>query len=87
MHAWTKTMFGAVSDQYLCRILPIKILTNASKPWGACMTELGCSSSSDLGFNASFAAFDVSSYHSVSILLLCRCSGCTFGNASAVCGG
>ena len=36
-------------------------LTNASKPCGACMTELGCSSSSDRGFRASEAAFTVSS--------------------------
>ena len=36
-------------------------LTNASKPCGACMTELGCSSSSDLGFRASEAALEVSS--------------------------
>lgn len=44
-------------------------LTNASKPWGACMTELGCSSSSDLGFRASEAAFVVSSYRVLSLTL------------------
>ena len=36
-------------------------LTNASKPCGAWMTELGCSSSSDLGFDAWAAASLVSS--------------------------
>ena len=35
--------------------------TNESNPWGACMTELGCSSSSDLGFLASQTALEVSS--------------------------
>ena len=46
-------------------ILPSSIksrLTNASNPCGACMTELGCSSSSDRGLEASAAAFVVSSY-------------------------
>ena len=33
----------------------------ASKPWGACITELGCSSSSDLGLEALSAASAVSS--------------------------
>ena len=37
-------------------------LTNTSNPCGACMTELGCSSSSDLGLSASTAALAVSSF-------------------------
>lgn len=37
------------------------------------MTELGCSSSSDLGFRASEAAFTVSSWRVVSPLLLVWC--------------
>ena len=45
-------------------------LTNASKPCGACMTELGCSSSSDLAFRASEAALAVSSYNILGLLSL-----------------
>lgn len=38
-----------------------RIPTNDSNPWGACMTEFGCSSSSELGLTLSAAAFFVSS--------------------------
>lgn len=62
-YAWVKTILGAVSRSASGSRPPIMMaLTNASKPWGACMTELGCSSSSDPGFNASSAVFGVSSY-------------------------
>ena len=46
-------------SQYRYRILE-GILTNDSKPCGACMTELGCSSSSERGCRASLPAFSVS---------------------------
>ena len=48
-------------------------LANASKPSGACITELGCSSSSDLGLSASSAACFVSS---------CRLALSPFGDLS-----
>ena len=52
--------FYLISDTVLMLSLS-RCLTNASNPWGACITELGCSSSSDLGLRASEAAFAVSS--------------------------
>ena len=44
-----------------------KALTNASNPCGACMTELGCSSSSGAGVEDSAAAVTISSYSIISI--------------------
>jgi len=62
-HARMSVIFDAVIQSAFVLGPPVIITpTNASKPWGACITELGCSSSSDLGLNASFAALTVSNY-------------------------
>lgn len=54
---------------------------NDSNPWGACMTEFGCSSSSELDLTLSAATFFVSSFKSRSPSLGV-CLGC--GIASSV---
>ena len=56
------TVGTAVSRKVSWATKALRRLTKASKPDGACITELGCSSSSDRGFEACSAAFVVSSY-------------------------
>lgn len=54
-------------------------LTKASKPCGAWMTELGCSSSSDLGLEAWAAAFLVSSCVVISAVFASQKAGSPVG--------